>query len=79
MITIPVPEWTLDAICAQIGGDAWYPEKGGNPGHIKAVCTGCPVRSQCLDYALENGEAFGIWGGLTAKQRRKLRRESEAA
>jgi len=43
------------------------------------VCKGCEVREQCLDYALANGEKFGIWGGLSERERRRLRRQRAQA
>lgn len=75
------PAWMSRAVCAQVGPDLWFSEKGSNQftSNVKAVCAGCPVRSQCLEYAIANGETDGVWGGLTVKERRKLRRESEAA
>ena len=40
----------------------------------KQVCLACPVQSECLEYALTNGETLGIWGGLTSRQRKRLQR-----
>lgn len=71
------PEWTERALCAQVGPDFWYPEKavsGSMAATAKKVCTTCAVREQCLAWALENDERFGIWGGLTERERRKLPR-----
>ena len=45
----------------------------------KAICAGCPVRDACLTYALDAGEAFGVWGGLTEDERRALRRQRRAS
>jgi len=72
------PAWLDRGICAQIGGDMWFPDKGDRQdvAACKKVCAGCPVRRQCLDWALETCEMFGIWGGLTSMERRKLRREA---
>ena len=73
MITIPMPDWYEAAVCAEIGGDFWYPEKGGDCGKdAKKICATCPVASQCLEWALDNGERFGVWGGMSEKDRRKL-------
>lgn len=47
--------------------------KGRHPG--KRVCDGCPVRVECLDYALTANEREGVWGGLTPRERAKVRRE----
>lgn len=71
-----VRSWQSDALCAQTDPEAFFPEKGGSTREAKKVCESCEVRSQCLDYALENDERFGIWGGLSERERRKLRREA---
>ncbi|MCS0499453.1 WhiB family transcriptional regulator [Protaetiibacter mangrovi] len=66
--------WQTDALCAQTDPEAFFPEKGGSTRDAKRICTGCSVRAQCLEYALDNDERFGIWGGLSERERRKLRR-----
>ena len=66
------PEWQDEALCAQTDPEAFYPEKGGSTVQAKRVCLACPVRSQCLSYALKHDERFGIWGGLSERERRKL-------
>lgn len=66
--------WQADALCAQTDPEAFFPEKGGSTREAKKVCDGCEVRSQCLEYALANDERFGIWGGLSERERRKLRK-----
>ena len=66
--------WRLDAACQGVSADLFYPEKGGSTREAKAVCQACPVRIQCLDFALANGERFGIWGGTSEPERRLLRR-----
>ncbi len=68
--------WQADALCAQTDPEAFFPEKGGSTREAKRICDGCEVRSECLDYALANDERFGIWGGLSERERRKLRREA---
>jgi WhiB family redox-sensing transcriptional regulator len=66
--------WQGDALCAQTDPEAFFPEKGGSTRDAKRICTTCEVKHQCLEYALENDERFGIWGGLSERERRKLRR-----
>lgn len=66
--------WQDDALCAQTDPEAFFPEKGGSTREAKRVCQTCPVRAQCLEYALEHDERFGIWGGLSERERRRLRR-----
>ena len=73
------PAWTEHALCAQIGGDLWFPEVGARTQArtARAICADCPVRAQCLDYALDwevghQTRAFGIYGGLSERERRPL-------
>ncbi len=68
--------WQERALCAQTDPEAFFPEKGGSTREAKKVCTSCEVRSECLDYALANDERFGIWGGLSERERRKLKRRA---
>lgn len=67
--------WQDSAAC--IGADTaiFFPESGDPVGPAKAICRACPVREQCLADALERGEVHGVWGGLSAKERRKYRRQ----
>lgn len=75
MIPIGTPiHLTEQAICGQVDADLFFPERGTSAREAKAVCLACPVRPECLDWALDNGEMFGIWGGLTERERRRLRR-----
>ena len=67
--------WKKKANCLGIDPDLFYPERGVSSANAKKVCHGCIVQSQCLEYALCNGEKFGIWGGLSERERRILRRE----
>ena len=65
--------WRLEALCAETDPEAFFPEKGGSTRDAKRVCTGCSVRAECLEFALANDERFGIWGGLSERERRRLR------
>lgn len=65
--------WRDSALCAQVGGDEFYPDKGGTTLHAKRVCAACPVRTECLHHALTNHEEHGVWGGLAPRERKKLR------
>lgn len=69
----PTP-WTDDALCRQTGIDdvTWFPGKGGSVKDAKRICLSCPVRRDCLTYALEHFERYGVWGGLTERERRAL-------
>ena len=67
-------EWQERALCAQTDPEAFFPEKGGSTREAKRICQGCEVRDACLDYALAHDERFGIWGGLSERERRRLKR-----
>ena len=68
--------WQERALCAQTDPEAFFPEKGGSTRDAKKVCVGCDVRSECLEYALAHDERFGIWGGLSERERRKLKKSA---
>lgn len=69
--------WQSDALCAQTGPEAFFPEKGGSTRDAKKICKSCAVTVACLHYALDNDERFGIWGGLNEKERAALRRKMQ--
>ena len=66
--------WQEQALCAQTDPEAFFPEKGGSTREAKRICVGCEVKGDCLEYALEQDERFGIWGGLSERERRRLKR-----
>ena len=68
--------WQERALCAQTDPEAFFPEKGGSTREAKKVCLTCEVRDDCLEYALMNDERFGIWGGLSERERRKLKKRA---
>ncbi len=68
--------WQEGALCAETDPEAFFPEKGGSTREAKKICTGCEVKAECLEYALANDERFGIWGGLSERERRRLRRRA---
>jgi WhiB family transcriptional regulator, redox-sensing transcriptional regulator len=72
------PSWQERALCAQTDPEAFFPEKGGSTRDAKKVCLSCEVRAECLEYALANDERFGIWGGLSERERRRLKRAAAA-
>jgi len=73
LATTPTPpDWTADALCAQIGApELWFPAKGGTAQPAKDICSECPVAAACLDYGMD--QEFGIYGGYSPKERRALR------
>lgn len=80
------PDWMSEGLCAQVDPEVWFPEKGGPTREAKRICNGrpangdspavdpCPVRQQCLQFSLVNEERFGIWGGMSERERRPLLR-----
>ena len=68
--------WQERALCSQTDPEAFFPEKGGSTREAKRVCLTCDVRGDCLEYALHNDERFGIWGGLSERERRKLKKKA---
>lgn len=71
--------WQLLANCLGEDPDLFFPERGASTKEAKAVCQGCEVRGDCLEYALANGEQFGIWGGLSKRERLKIIRQRALA
>ena len=69
-------QWQERALCAQTDPEAFFPEKGGSTREAKRVCRTCEVRAECLEYALGHDERFGIWGGLSERERRRLKRQA---
>lgn len=59
--------------CLEVDPDLFFPELGESPEPAKRLCRGCPVRLQCLDYALRHRERHGVWGGTTEYERRGMR------
>jgi WhiB family redox-sensing transcriptional regulator len=69
-------QWQERSLCAQTDPEAFFPEKGGSTREAKRVCLSCEVRVECLEYALENDERFGIWGGLSERERRRVKKRA---
>ncbi|MFJ4654218.1 WhiB family transcriptional regulator [Nocardia sp. NPDC088792] len=63
--------WHQYAVCAQTDPESFFPGKGSSPRAAKRMCLSCNVRDECLQYALANDQRFGVWGGMTARERRR--------
>lgn len=72
-------DWRDKAKCKGMETELFFPERGPGTKEAKAACQGCIVREVCLDFALANGEKFGIWGGLSERERRRIRRQRALA
>ncbi len=66
--------WQDRAACSGVDPELFFPAKGESLAPAKAICAGCPVRVECLEYALTHNERYGIWGGTSERERRRLRR-----
>ena len=67
------PPFMRDAGCKEHPELDWFPAPGESTTAIRAVCTRCLVLDECRSYALDTGERFGVWGGLTTRERRRIR------
>jgi WhiB family redox-sensing transcriptional regulator len=68
--------WQHAANCLGVDPALFFPERGESTREAKSVCAGCSVRVECLEYALEQDERFGIWGGLSERERRRLKKRA---
>jgi WhiB family redox-sensing transcriptional regulator len=73
------PLWQTEAACRGLDPDLFFPVRDASATEAKAVCATCPVAAECLEFALANGEHFGIWGGVPERQRRTMRRDGPQA
>lgn len=73
-ITDTPDEWMTDAVCAEVDPDSFFPEKGEKSREARKLCNTCPVATECLAYALRHDIRYGLYGGLTARERHALRR-----
>jgi WhiB family redox-sensing transcriptional regulator len=67
--------WRQRGACRGLDPDIFYPTSDDDAGEAKSICASCTVREMCLEYALSNREADGIWGGATEKERRRMLRQ----
>lgn len=72
-------KWRMQAACRDYDLDLFFPDTYHNGSEVrraKAICASCPVREECLAYAIENGDdEYGIFGGTTPRERVRLRRQ----
>lgn len=71
--------WQAHGNCRGVDPNLFFPERGESTRDAKAVCAGCAVRDECLEHALSRPEKFGIWGGLSERERRRIRRARRLA
>ncbi|WP_078878724.1 WhiB family transcriptional regulator [Streptomyces sp. NRRL B-24720] len=70
--------WREDALCRQTDPNLFHPAPGCSPAPAKRTCMACPVRPECLDYALDTRQHWGVWGGLDQNELRRLNRARRA-
>ncbi len=68
--------WAAYAACRNEDPDVFFPGTEGETAHALRICATCPVIEECLDYALMARERYGVWGGTTERERRRLLRRS---
>jgi WhiB family redox-sensing transcriptional regulator len=68
----PPDHWQREAACYGIDPDLFFPTSEEEAGDALDFCSACGVRETCLAWALKNGERYGVWGGLTEQQRRRI-------
>jgi WhiB family transcriptional regulator, redox-sensing transcriptional regulator len=71
--------WQDAAKCRGANADLFFPERGASTRTAKAICRECTVRAECLEFAIVTGEKFGIWGGMSERERRRVRRDRQIA
>ncbi|MFE1550606.1 WhiB family transcriptional regulator [Streptomyces sp. NPDC058718] len=77
MITLAIPLAIAEqAVCGQVDPELFFPEKGGSVKEPKLLCAVCPVRQECLAWALDHDVRHGVWGGLSQKELSRLRRQA---
>lgn len=71
---IPVPaRWVLDADCARTDPETFFPDVGASNRRAKAICATCPSKAPCLQWALDNNEQYGIFGGTSRYDRQQIK------
>ena len=69
-------DWRAHGLCSRTDPDLWFAPGALEHKEAKRICRDCPVRMDCLQYAMETPVDHGVWGGLTERERRRRRRES---
>jgi len=70
----PRDDWKASALCAEGDPDEWFPERNESPLAAQSICSRCPVRTECLEYAIVNDERYGVWGGTLPADREEIRK-----
>jgi WhiB family transcriptional regulator, redox-sensing transcriptional regulator len=70
--------WQTQARCREYDPELFFAAGSRSEHRAKAICGRCPVADQCLTFAVESGVEFGVWGGLSGRERRTLARRGHA-
>lgn len=76
-VLIPVPAWHERALCQQVDPELFFPEKGRGETSLRQarrICARCEVRTECREDAIARNEPYGVWGGMSESERRRIRR-----
>ena len=73
MLSVETRNWTNRALCKNLDTELFFPQRGESTVHVKMVCRACPVVKPCLEYSMRNMEKFGVWGGTSERERRRMR------
>lgn len=74
LVDVAALGWQNRALCAEVDPEIFFPEQEERTAfHAKKVCKSCPVRTECLEYALNTGQEHGVWGGVCSKERQKIK------
>jgi WhiB family redox-sensing transcriptional regulator len=75
-VALKRPSWHAEAACRGVSVDIFFPDSHEDPRNAIAVCTSCPVRTECLNYALDDPSLKGVWGATSARERSRLRQQA---
>jgi WhiB family redox-sensing transcriptional regulator len=67
-------QWRDSALCAETDPEAFFPDANRSAAPAKRICAECPVKAECLDYALQTNQWYGVWGGMSVRERAALKR-----
>jgi len=71
--------WMAEGACNFVDPELWFPDKGGPVKDAKRICRQCPVVDKCLEFALEHAERYGVYGGKSEMERRKILKQRQVA
>lgn len=67
--------WMARGLCGEVNPELFFPEKGGAANRARAICERCSVTAECLQYALDTAQAYGVWGGYSREERLEMKKK----